>query len=849
VIGSGGNDATVVVVATYASADRAAVTVRSALDNGHAACLVVDVDGTYERCSDETVQSFDKLVAERGLQTEATLAAATLDPDAYEFYAEVVGATAALSRTDGSGVVVLAAGVLVLGDLRPLAAAARDGLAVLPRTEPDALVHGVETSSEYRGAAHAFGPMDSVTQEAVACFARAIYAVGTGVDLDSLRRMAADWRVASTALDVFATSQSTTVLRGDAALIAAWRGTPGSIVTRDEAGALQLDGDPVVAVDLSHFDPAKPWVMDATAPLLPAIRLSEQPALRDTINTWAHHFPAVKDDDHDANAPARLDLDEPLRTEMRRAHVLRAPLPDVLGPHAGDGDQQLMDWAAELVPPAHRRPVARYLAGVRATRRDLREAFPQVPGPDSVRLARWALASGVKEQYDADLLRRCAEATIAAQPADATPAGGPKAPRRPRGINLVGYLSGEMGLGESGRLMDAALHATGVPTSTFDVSRGLQSRQTAAFRQSDSTLYDTTLACVNASETAGAFTQLGDVATRTRRIGMWYWELEDFPEAHQTGFEHVDEVWAATDFIRDAIARHAGDTPVRTVMPPLPQRGDEDAGPLPARFGIPEDRPFFLFTFDYLSLAGRKNPYGLVEAFVRAFPEPSPDGPLLVIKTINGDRAPIESERLQIQAADLPHVLLIDEYLDNHERHVLVAHCAAYVSLHKAEGLGLTITEAMAWGKPVIVTAYGGPLQFMTEQNSFAVGWQPGSIPERMGPYAKGLRWAEPDLDEAGRLMRLVIEDPERAAAVGAQAARDIRELHNVEVAGARIREVLDQGTAEWEAARAAKRALRQEARRRQREQEQASAAAATPVRPRHNARRIASAIKRRIQA
>jgi glycosyltransferase involved in cell wall biosynthesis len=830
-----------VVVSSSMTARRARITARSALENGQVDCLVVDVDNSYEPAGVERVLSFPDLVRKLGLEEEARLAAATLDPEAFEFYAELVGAAGAPTSEDSDAIAVLEAGVLVLSDLRPFAALAAGGLAVLPRSDPDALKRRLDSSLSLRRAANDFRAIKAPTDDILPQFGRALYALGPDADLTTLRELAADWRIALTALDVYAVSEPTVIVRDDAALVAAWRGSSSSVLARDDSATLTLDGEPVLAIDLSHYDPAKPWVLDATAPVVSAIRLSDHAALRELIAQVAPQFGEAADGVGSVQRPA---LDAVLRTEARRAQLLRGTVPDVLGLSGASGPDDVKAWATELVPPGHRYPVARYLAGVRAARWDLQRAFPQVPGTDSAGLARWAAQFGVNEEYDAEVMRLGAEATLAAQP---EPAG---KGRRPGGVNLVGYLSGEMGLGESARLMDAALHSAGVPTSTFDVSRGLLSRQTARFRHSDPVLHDTTLACVNGSDVEQAFKQLGDVASRTRRIGMWYWELEDFPVGQRAGFSHVHEVWAATDFIRDAIAAHSPGLPVRTVMPPLPQRGDEEVGPLPERFGIAADRPFFLFTFDYLSIAARKNPDGLVEAFCRAFPEMAAGDPLLVVKTINGDKAPSDSERLRIESARNPNVVLIDEYLDNHERHMLVAHCAAYVSLHKAEGLGLTIAEAMAWGKPVIVTAYGGPLQFTNEENSFQVRWTPGAIPEKVGPYEAGSRWAEPDLDDAARLMRKVVEEPDTARAIGDRAARDIRDLHNIEAAGARIREVLDEGAAEWEAARAIRRAQRREERRREAESQQRRPAppASIPRRAVRKARRVSAELAERIR-
>ena len=149
---------------------------------------------------------------------------------------------------------------------------------------------------------------------------------------------------------------------------------------------------------------------------------------------------------------------------------------------------------------------------------------------------------------------------------------------------------------------------------------------------------------------------------------------------------------------------------------------------------------------------------GLIEAFTTAF-VPG-EGPVLVIKSINAGQRPAEAERLRLRAAAERDVLLMENYLDTTERDALMALCDCYVSLHRSEGLGLTMAEAMAWGKPVIATGYSGNLQFMTDENSFLVPWVPAVIPAGAEPYPAGGTWADPDLDAAARMMRSVIEDP-----------------------------------------------------------------------------------------
>lgn len=789
---------TVVVSAASSTLDKSHATVRSALARG-LRCLVADIDGDYVPVGNESIVALAELSAQADSEEITRAALATLDADELAFYVSVLGGRRAFA--DGTtSVALLAPGVHLCGSLAELSAAAVGGAAVLPRRHVEALARRRAPGTMVDHAAE-FGPVDPDEISSGSLFTRSLVVIGDEHDLDALTTMSGDWRLAGSALDSYAAATAATVVDRPEALLAAWSIGSGAVISEVD-GELRVDGAPVIAIDLTRFDPAKPWILEQTGYVEPALLLSAHPALRAVVDAvTASWRPAPEPGSPDL--PPRMLADHVVRQEARRASLLGGDSPDLYG--SDDPRKEIRRWANDLVPPTHRRPLARYLAGVRALRKDLIKAFPNVPGDDTEPLARWALRSGVKETkhgFNIEMLREAAEATLAAQPHAAPRKGA----TRPEGVNIVGYLSGELGLGESGRLMTRALTSSGEQTSTFDVSHRLLSRQSATYETGETDLYDTTLLCVNGGETPDVIKQLGDVIEGSHRIGMWYWELEEFPRGHAAGFKHVDEVWVATDFIHEAVSALSPGTPVRTVMPPLPQREGE-AGELPERFGIDPERPFFLFTFDFLSLAGRKNPYGLVEAFVKAFPEDLPGGPQLVIKTINGNKAASDAERLRLQMAGRDDLILVDEYLPNNERHVLVAHCFAFVSLHRAEGLGLTIAEAMAWGKPVISTRYGGPTQFLNDDNSLLVGWTRGFIPEDMGPYEKGRRWAEPDLDEAAELMRRLIDDPAAAAAIGEQGARDIRDLHNPTVAGARIKELLTEGRTAREATRAAKHA------------------------------------------
>jgi glycosyltransferase involved in cell wall biosynthesis len=237
--------------------------------------------------------------------------------------------------------------------------------------------------------------------------------------------------------------------------------------------------------------------------------------------------------------------------------------------------------------------------------------------------------------------------------------------------------------------------------------------------------------------------------------------------------EHLDEVWVCSEFNRAAIAAHT-DKPVRVVPhpahPPAPSdvRLDE----------IPDDGTFtFLFVFDHFSGYRRKNPAGLLEAFTRAFPEPGEAR--LVIKSINGDKHEANREHLRYLAAQRPDVVLVERYLTRPELDGLMRHADCYVSLHRSEGFGQTLAETMAIGKPVIATGYSGNLDFTRADNSLLVPYSLTEVGPGSEPYDPDAMWAEPDLDEAARLMRAVWGDAELRARLGRVAERTIAEEYS----------------------------------------------------------------------
>jgi glycosyltransferase involved in cell wall biosynthesis len=362
------------------------------------------------------------------------------------------------------------------------------------------------------------------------------------------------------------------------------------------------------------------------------------------------------------------------------------------------------------------------------------------------------------------------------------------------GVNLVGFLEAESGLGEFARRLAGALDAGDIPFAAIPYRRTL-GRQDFPLEipLAEEAPFDVNLISLSADHLT-RFAAEVDSAFFSRRysIGVWFWETNVFSSGNRVAARFLDELWVGSEYVRDAVAPDV-DIPVHVVPVPV----ERPRGPLLSRteLGVP-DVFTFLFVFDFWS-GPRKNPTAVVDAFTRAF-RPG-EGPMLILKSVHGrDWKPRQLEQLLTTAAGRMDVVVRDGYLSAGERDSLLASCDCYISLHRSEGLGLTMAEAMALGKPVIATGYSGNLDFMNEQNSYLVPFELIDVPSDWWAFTPGAVWAEPDVDAAARLMRKVWELPDEAQAVGLRGREQLLRRFAPERTAAfverRLREARDRG-------------------------------------------------------
>src|SRR5919197_703924 len=288
-----------------------------------------------------------------------------------------------------------------------------------------------------------------------------------------------------------------------------------------------------------------------------------------------------------------------------------------------------------------------------------------------------------------------------------------------KGVNVVGFFRAEFGHGEAGRRILAGIDQAGIPHTTIAGKTPHHREKHPFTARGDRPVYPTNVVCLN-PEHILEFAQHGGAELFLDRytVGVWCWEASRFPDSFRPAFDLVDEVWVASDYVAEIVADatakpvHVFPMPVEVTPPPALSR---------AEVGLPEDRFVFLFAFDFFSTVERKNPFGLAEAFTRAF-APG-EGPVLVMKTINGTKQPGELKRLREAAGERSDVRIVDNYVSGEEMRGLVANCDPYVSLHRSEGFGFPLAEAMVYEKPVIATGYSGNLMFMDESDSYLVSY------------------------------------------------------------------------------------------------------------------------------
>ncbi len=275
--------------------------------------------------------------------------------------------------------------------------------------------------------------------------------------------------------------------------------------------------------------------------------------------------------------------------------------------------------------------------------------------------------------------------------------------------------------------------------------------------------------CINGDEVENSLKMLPDSLTEgSYNIIYPLWELEKYPKEWAEQLERFDEVWAPSTFIQGSLSSAVA---IPVVHMPLACEPRRRALRSRRYFGIRESAYAFFFSFDFLSYIERKNPFAVIEAFHALIDKEPFADTVLVIKTNNSAQRPEMKARFEEAIAPLQgRVRVIDRTLTEPEIQSLVWLTDCFVSLHRSEGYGFGLAEAMSFGKPVIATAYSGNMDFCTEQAAILIPYRLIGLRSGDYPHWQGQHWADPEVEVATEVMRQLIRDPGYGREIGSRA-------------------------------------------------------------------------------
>ena len=337
-----------------------------------------------------------------------------------------------------------------------------------------------------------------------------------------------------------------------------------------------------------------------------------------------------------------------------------------------------------------------------------------------------------------------------------------------KGVNLIGYIRAEMGVGEGARSDARALAAADIEFGVINFERGNSARMgdtSWQHKERDDAPFSVTLWHINADHLALARATIPTfLVEKSYHIAYWAWELETMPEGWRPALDEADEIWVPSEFVRRAIASETTKPVVcipHCVAPNPVESLDRDY------FGLPKDSFIFLAMCDTRSIAERKNPKAALLAFIAAFGADY-DRATLVLKVNNATTDSLRE--LDEAIGNHQNIIVLKEDHSKPEIDSLINAVDCFVSLHRSEGFGLGPAEAMSLGKSVILTNWSGSTDYTDAEHCLPIDYQLITLEQDYGPYLKGQRWAEPSIEDASVAMRKLVNEPAFADELGRKA-------------------------------------------------------------------------------
>jgi len=357
--------------------------------------------------------------------------------------------------------------------------------------------------------------------------------------------------------------------------------------------------------------------------------------------------------------------------------------------------------------------------------------------------------------------------------------------QRSAGINLAGYFQYVLGNGETARTFAKIAGRYKIPYDLIYLPAGehplLPKEEIRSFdlRLTRKIHFDKTLIFSNGNTLKDVFALSPELPQTGYRAAVWWWEYEDGMDDCAAGFDYIDEVVVFSDFVEKSVLKilPPGKTVTKLPYPFCPDwEVPADRDRILRRYGVDPDCLVFFFNFDFTSSIRRKNPQAVLKAFETAFH--GSDRAHLVIKSTSHSWFQDKARDFQSMLSGHPlhrRITWIPETLSHDDHYELLGAIDCYVSLHRGEGMGLGMLEAMSMGKPVIASAYGGNMEFTKPNNSLLVDCALQSCDDDYIVYRRVTRWAEPDIGQAAQYMRALYQDRDKGRMLGNRARQDIQ--------------------------------------------------------------------------
>lgn len=348
-----------------------------------------------------------------------------------------------------------------------------------------------------------------------------------------------------------------------------------------------------------------------------------------------------------------------------------------------------------------------------------------------------------------------------------------------QGVNIIGTFQGQSGITVAARRLVAALQNQGIPfvlIAESPLSDHSQDPLNSYYRTE--CVYEINIFCVNVDH----YFRFCNLKTKQLmknhyNISFCFWECSRASKYMRKFLRFFDEIWVATKYVKESLSKD-----IKVPIYLIPQCVEFETLPastLKISFGL-SDSYTFLFCFDFFSYVQRKNPLAIIQAFQKAFP--GKENVQLVIKSNNGHRLQIDFQSLLELCKGDMRIRWIDESMSSQKLYELMNACDCYVSLHRAEGFGLTMAEALLLEKPVIATRYSGNLDFMNEANSFLCDYQMIPVGQSTTPYPAESFWADVNINQAADWMNYVMTHQKESQMRARKGREDILQMHSSEM-------------------------------------------------------------------